>query len=322
MELKFDCESAAPTPNNRQGINERGSGLELGRRRLLKLSVASIVAGSVPGRLINVQSALEPCAPPIPQSQAPSNGAPVHTRFHGWTKMAITTRLQRPMWNYRASITSREGWLAAAASTGWGQTTRAIASRGVPAQRTTATWPGSTGPGGKCTRRSSPIRDSPYSRDRRSHRIRFMTSIRLFLFRDSNSWFSAFHSKLVPVLPLTAVFPGKTRRRPRGRGPGREGLQSDLAPAGAVCYRGAPRRCLVRMTQAQRSGQPRDKPHDKTTLRDVHHRYRNNCTPLCTDRRSGVPRESARTRRHRRVERTSVARSRTRREPTVAWYRQ
>ena len=74
MELKFDCESTVPTPNNRQGINERGSGLELGRRRLLKLSVASIVAGSVPGRLINVQSALEPCAPPIPQSQAPSNG--------------------------------------------------------------------------------------------------------------------------------------------------------------------------------------------------------------------------------------------------------
>jgi hypothetical protein len=39
MVLKFDCESAGPTHNNRQRINGRGSELELGRRRMLKPSI-------------------------------------------------------------------------------------------------------------------------------------------------------------------------------------------------------------------------------------------------------------------------------------------
>src|SRR5215471_14839806 len=111
MELKFDCESAAPTPNNRQGINERGSGLELGRRRLLKLSVASIVAGSVPGRLINVQSALEPCAPPIPQSQAPSNGGscPVHNSRRRFGYPRLTSYSKQILWKPQPD--TAEGWL-------------------------------------------------------------------------------------------------------------------------------------------------------------------------------------------------------------------
>jgi len=46
--------------------------LGLNRRRLLKLGAASIVAASLPARLLHAQS----CAPPIPQNHAPSNGGP------------------------------------------------------------------------------------------------------------------------------------------------------------------------------------------------------------------------------------------------------
>jgi hypothetical protein len=41
---------------------------------LLKLSIASAVAASLPSRLLQAQSAALPCAPPIPQNHSPSNG--------------------------------------------------------------------------------------------------------------------------------------------------------------------------------------------------------------------------------------------------------
>jgi hypothetical protein len=74
MELKLDSEATVSTPNDRQRINDGSSELELSRRSLLKLGVASIVAGSVPVRLINGQSTPQSCAPPIPQNREPSNG--------------------------------------------------------------------------------------------------------------------------------------------------------------------------------------------------------------------------------------------------------
>jgi hypothetical protein len=48
--------------------------LELDRRRWLKLGVASAVAASLPGTLVDAQSAPLACAPPIPQNHEPSNG--------------------------------------------------------------------------------------------------------------------------------------------------------------------------------------------------------------------------------------------------------
>ncbi len=50
-------------------------------------------------------------------------------------------------------------------------------------------------------------------------------------------------------------------------------------------------------------------------------RWNNSCRGPCTGRRSGASPERGRTHRCRRVERTSAARSRTRRGPAAAWYR-
>src|SRR5208283_1249443 len=50
------------------------SNFELGRRRWLKLGVASAVAASLPGSLLDAQSTPPACAPPIPQNHEPSNG--------------------------------------------------------------------------------------------------------------------------------------------------------------------------------------------------------------------------------------------------------
>ncbi len=47
--------------------------IELNRRRLLKAGVASLIASSLPGRLLAVESP-NACAPPIPKHHAPSNG--------------------------------------------------------------------------------------------------------------------------------------------------------------------------------------------------------------------------------------------------------
>jgi hypothetical protein len=46
----------------------------LDRRRLLKLGLASAPAVSLPGTLLDAQSASQACAPPIPQNHEPSNG--------------------------------------------------------------------------------------------------------------------------------------------------------------------------------------------------------------------------------------------------------
>jgi len=50
------------------------SNLEPNRRRLLKLGAASIVASSLPGRLLYGETSPQSCAPPIPQNHAPANG--------------------------------------------------------------------------------------------------------------------------------------------------------------------------------------------------------------------------------------------------------
>jgi hypothetical protein len=55
-----------------QHRGHRGS--DLSRRGLLTFGVASVVAASVPDRLLHAQSAPQPCAPAIPQHHAPSNG--------------------------------------------------------------------------------------------------------------------------------------------------------------------------------------------------------------------------------------------------------
>lgn len=53
-----------------------GSGLELSRRRWLKISVTSALAASFSRKVLKAQSATQSCAPPIPQNREPSNGGP------------------------------------------------------------------------------------------------------------------------------------------------------------------------------------------------------------------------------------------------------
>jgi len=50
--------------------------LDLNRRRLLGLGIASVGIASVPGRLAFAQAAPESCSSPIPQNHMPSNGGP------------------------------------------------------------------------------------------------------------------------------------------------------------------------------------------------------------------------------------------------------
>lgn len=60
--------------SERQHKNDASSVVELDRRGLLKFGLASLVASSLPVRLLHAQSAPQQCAPPIPQNHAPSNG--------------------------------------------------------------------------------------------------------------------------------------------------------------------------------------------------------------------------------------------------------
>jgi len=60
----------------RQQGKDRSSDLELDRRHLLKLGVASIVAAALPDGLLHRQSPAQSCSPAIPQDHAPSNGGP------------------------------------------------------------------------------------------------------------------------------------------------------------------------------------------------------------------------------------------------------
>ena len=76
MEFALDRKPTEFTLIARQHSNDRSSDLKLNRRRSLKLGVASIVAASLPSRLLHAQSEPQSCAPPIPQGHAPSNGGP------------------------------------------------------------------------------------------------------------------------------------------------------------------------------------------------------------------------------------------------------
>lgn len=57
-----------------QRHNQPGS--ELGRRHLLKLGIASMVATTLASCQLHAQAASESCAPPIPASNGLSNGGP------------------------------------------------------------------------------------------------------------------------------------------------------------------------------------------------------------------------------------------------------
>lgn len=50
------------------------AGIENSRRRLLKAGAVSLVASSMPDRLLRAQSTPSTCAPPIPQNHEPANG--------------------------------------------------------------------------------------------------------------------------------------------------------------------------------------------------------------------------------------------------------
>ena len=78
MEFAVDPKPTTPIAIDRSAINQQhdndsSSHLALNRRRLLKLSLGSIVAAAQTGRLLHAQSA-PLCAPTIPQDHSPSNG--------------------------------------------------------------------------------------------------------------------------------------------------------------------------------------------------------------------------------------------------------
>jgi hypothetical protein len=73
MQFTLDPKSTENTLVDRHH-NQRSSDMELNRRRLLKLGIATVVAASLPGRQLQAQSTPETCAPPIPQNHAASNG--------------------------------------------------------------------------------------------------------------------------------------------------------------------------------------------------------------------------------------------------------
>ena len=54
--------------------NDNSCAAEFSRRRWLKLGLTSAVAAFVSGKKLDAQSALQSCAPPIPQNREPSNG--------------------------------------------------------------------------------------------------------------------------------------------------------------------------------------------------------------------------------------------------------
>lgn len=74
MEFALGSKQTALTRIDGKQSNDERSDPELNRRHLLKLGVASIVAGSLPGQLLHAQSAPQTCSPPVPQDHSPSNG--------------------------------------------------------------------------------------------------------------------------------------------------------------------------------------------------------------------------------------------------------
>jgi len=82
---QVDGEDAVPVgrgPKESRRVGEKGDtmardhvfGFGLDRRRWLKLGVGSAVVASLPGTLLDAQSAPQSCAPPIPQDHEPANG--------------------------------------------------------------------------------------------------------------------------------------------------------------------------------------------------------------------------------------------------------
>lgn len=73
MEFTPNPESTTPGSVDQSLCHDCDSDLAL-RRRLLKLGFTSVVAASLPGRLLQAQAPSQSCAPPIPQNHEPSNG--------------------------------------------------------------------------------------------------------------------------------------------------------------------------------------------------------------------------------------------------------
>ncbi len=74
MELTVDPKPTMPALLGPRRSNGRSPDLDLNRRRLLKLSVSSIIGAQLPGGVLHAQSAPQSCTSPIPQNHAPSNG--------------------------------------------------------------------------------------------------------------------------------------------------------------------------------------------------------------------------------------------------------
>jgi len=118
---------------------------------------------------------------PAPRPSRRTMGFPmaahVHIRSHGLIRTATTTKAPRPMLSYPTSFISKESWRDATVSTAWAQTTKATALPGEIPPRITATWQENIGRDDKLGREYSPIRDSRFSRDRRSLQTSFTISI-------------------------------------------------------------------------------------------------------------------------------------------------
>jgi hypothetical protein len=125
----------------RQHSNDDTLHLELNRRRLLKLGIASIVAASVPGRPLsrNLRRSLA-LRPSLRTTRRPMVVL-ARIRFPGSTRMAIPTRARWRMWNFEHLSLQRE----------------AGALQRLPRQ--IARWQASTGLPARRTKRSSPTRD-------------------------------------------------------------------------------------------------------------------------------------------------------------------
>ena len=71
MEFAFDPKPMTPMASSQQCNSDS---LAMNRRGLLKLGIASIVVASQTSRLLQAQSAAQPCGPSVPQDHSPSNG--------------------------------------------------------------------------------------------------------------------------------------------------------------------------------------------------------------------------------------------------------
>jgi hypothetical protein len=128
MIFAFDSNSAVPRID--QGhAGSHTSPLGLNRRRLLKLGFVSAVAARWRVRFKR-NPRRERVLPPFRRNTPHRTADLALIPFPGSTRMAITTRAQCRMSNYRTFITSRESSPAAMVSTAWARTTRAKAHLG------------------------------------------------------------------------------------------------------------------------------------------------------------------------------------------------